>query len=124
MLCYSGAPDFPNWSRMAQLIERHQVTHFGAAPTMIRGFSANEKLATAADLSSIKLMITGGEVIDPEHFAWHTRNFGRGIAPLINFSGGTEVSSTSQFRLEASIAFVRGCLLTSVTQMANQLPTK
>jgi acetyl-CoA synthetase len=93
MICYSGAPDFPNWSRMAQLIERHQVTHFGAAPTMIRGFSANEKLATAADLSSIKLMITGGEVIDPEHFAWHTRHFGRGIAPLINFSGGTEVSS-------------------------------
>src|SRR4029453_12476573 len=38
-------------------------------------------------------MITGGEVIDPEHFAWHVKHFGRGIAPLINFSGGTEASS-------------------------------
>jgi len=93
MLCYSGAPDFPNWSRMAQLIERHKVTHFGTAPTMIRGFSANAQMATAGDLSSVRLMITGGEVIDPEHFAWHARHFGRGIAPLINFSGGTEVSS-------------------------------
>lgn len=93
MICYSGAPDFPNWSRMAQMIERHRVTHFGTAPTMIRGFAANAEMATAADLSSIKLMITGGEVIDPEHFAWHTRHFGRGVAPLINFSGGTEVSS-------------------------------
>ena len=93
MICYNGAPDFPDWSRMAQMIERHRVTIFGTAPTMIRGFAANESAATAGDLSSIRLMITGGEVIDPEHFAWHARHFGRGIAPLINFSGGTEVSS-------------------------------
>ena len=93
MICYNGAPDFPNWSRMAQMIERHRVTHFGTAPTMIRGFAANESAATAGDLSSIRVMITGGEVIDPEHFAWHAKHFGRGIAPLINFSGGTEVSS-------------------------------
>ena len=93
MICYNGAPDFPDWSRMAQMIERHRVTHFGTAPTMIRGFAANEKAATAGDLSSIRLMITGGEVIDPEHFAWHAKHFGRGIAPLINHSGGTEVSS-------------------------------
>ncbi len=94
MLCYDGAPDFPDWSRMAQVIERHRVTHFGTAPTMIRGFAANAEAATAGDLSSIRLMITGGEVIDPEHFAWHARHFGRGVAPLINFSGGTEASAS------------------------------
>lgn len=94
MLCYDGAPDFPDWSRMSRIIERHKVTHFGTAPTMIRGFAANAQAATAGDLSSIRLMITGGEVIDPEHFAWHVRNFGRGIAPLINFSGGTEASAS------------------------------
>ena len=93
MLCYDGAPDSPDWSRMSRIIERHRVTHFGTAPTMIRGFAANAEAATAGDLSSIRLMITGGEVIDPEHFAWHAKNFGRGIAPLINFSGGTEASS-------------------------------
>ena len=93
MLCYDGAPDFPDWSRMSRMIERHKVTHFATAPTMIRGFAANPEAATAGDLSSIRLMITGGEVIDPEHFAWHAKHFGRGIAPLINFSGGTEASS-------------------------------
>ena len=93
MLCYDGAPDFPDWSRMSRIIERHKVTHFATAPTMIRGFAANAEAATAGDVSSIRLMITGGEVIDPEHFAWHAKNFGRGIAPLINFSGGTEASS-------------------------------
>ena len=93
MLCYSGAPDFPDWSRMARMVETHKVTHFGTAPTMIRSFAANAQASTAGDLSTIRLMITGGEVIDPEHFAWHARHFGRGIAPLINFSGGTEASS-------------------------------
>jgi acetyl-CoA synthetase len=93
MICYDGAPDFPDWSRMSRIIEHHKVTHFATAPTMIRGFAANPQAATAGDLSSIRLMITGGEVIDPEHFAWHAKHFGRGIAPLINFSGGTEASS-------------------------------
>ena len=93
MLCYSGAPEYPDWSRMSRMIERHRVTHFGTAPTMIRGFAANAEASTAGDLSSVRLLITGGEVIDPEHFVWHARNFGRGIAPLINFSGGTEASA-------------------------------
>lgn len=93
MVCYSGGAEFPDWSRMARMIERHRITHFGTAPTMIRGFAANPEAATAGDLSSLRLMITGGEVIDPEHAAWHARHFGRGIAPLINFSGGTEASS-------------------------------
>ena len=93
MLCYSGVPEYPDWSRMSRMIERHRVTHFGTAPTMIRGFAANAEKSTSGDLSSVRLMITGGEVIDPEHFAWHARNFGRGVAPLINFSGGTEASA-------------------------------
>jgi len=93
MVCYSGGAEFPDWSRMARMIERHRITHFGTAPTMIRGFAANPEASTAGDLTSVRLMITGGEVIDPEHFAWHARHFGRGVAPLINFSGGTEASS-------------------------------
>ena len=78
---------------MVHMIGRHSVTHFGTAPTMIRGFAANAQAATAGDLSTVRLMITGGEVIDPEHFAWHAHHFGRDVAPLINFSGGTEASS-------------------------------
>lgn len=92
MVAYDGAPDFPDWSRMSRLIEKHKVTIFGSAPTMIRGLAAKQALATAGDLSSIRLLITAGEAIDPEHFLWYQRTFGRGIAPAINYSGGTEVS--------------------------------
>ena len=92
LVCYDGAPDFPDWSRMSRLVERHQVTHFGSAPTLIRGMASNEEVALRGDLSSVRLLITAGEGIDPEHFTWFQRSFGRGTQPLINYTGGTEVS--------------------------------
>lgn len=92
LVCYDGAPDYPDWSRMSRLVERHGVTHFGSAPTLIRGLAAHEDIATQGDISSIRLLITAGEVIDPEHFDWFRRHFGRHCQPLINYTGGTEVS--------------------------------
>ena len=92
MVCYDGAPDFPDWSRMSKMIERHRVTHFACGPTMIRGFAANQACALAGDVASLRVLITGGEVIDPESFVWHRMHFGRGVAPLINYSGGSEAS--------------------------------
>lgn len=99
LVCYDGAPDYPDWSRMGRLIETYRVTHYGSAPTLIRGLSSNEAVSTAPDLSSLRLLITAGESIAAEHFVWFERAFGRGECPLINYTGGTEVS---------------GCLLSSV----------
>jgi acetyl-CoA synthetase len=92
LVCYDSAPDFPDWSRMGAIVERHRVTHFGAAPTLIRGFAANPEAAIRADLSSIRVLVTAGEAIDPDTFIWHQTHFGRAKAPLINFTGGTEAS--------------------------------
>ena len=92
LVCYDGAPDYPDWSRMSRLVERHGVTHFGSAPTLIRGMAGNEALALKGDVSSIRMLITAGEGIDPEHFSWFQQSFGRGVRPLINYTGGTEVS--------------------------------
>ena len=92
LVCYSGGPDYPDWSRLSQLIERHRITHFGSAPTLIRGMASHAAEATQGDVSSVKLLVTAGEGIDPEHFSWFQRHFGRGIAPLINYTGGTEAS--------------------------------
>ncbi|MFC4272649.1 AMP-binding protein [Sneathiella chungangensis] len=92
LVCYDGAPDFPDWSRLPKLVERYRITHFGSAPTLIRGFFANHDVYANVDMSSIRLLITAGETIAPEHFLWFERVFGRGEAPLINYTGGTEVS--------------------------------
>jgi acetyl-CoA synthetase len=99
LVCYDGAPDYPDWSRMGRLIETYRVTHYGSAPTLIRGLASNEAVSTAPDLSSLRLLITAGESIAAEHFVWFEQAFGRGDCPLINYTGGTEVS---------------GCLLSSV----------
>ncbi|HYF20613.1 MAG TPA: AMP-binding protein [Ramlibacter sp.] len=92
LVCYDGAPDHPDWSRMSRLVERHRITHYGSAPTLIRGLASNEAIALQGDVSSVRLLITAGEGIDPEHFAWFQRTFGRGTQPLVNYTGGTEVS--------------------------------
>ncbi|VTU25497.1 Acetyl-coenzyme A synthetase [Variovorax sp. PBS-H4] len=92
LVCYDGAPDFPDWSRMSRLVERHRITHFGSAPTLIRGLASNAASALQGDRSSLQLLITAGEGIDPEHFCWFQEHFGSGGEPLINYTGGTEVS--------------------------------
>ncbi len=92
LVCYDGAPDFPDWSRMSRIVERYKVTQYGSSPTLIRGLAANEAMALAGDVSSARLLITAGETIDPEHFLWFQKSFGCGRHPLINYTGGTEVS--------------------------------
>lgn len=92
MVCYDGAPDFPDWSRFSAIIERHQVTHLSVSPTLIRGLAAHASEALRGSRDTLRLMVTAGEAIDPEHFTWFWKNFGRGITPLINYTGGTEVT--------------------------------
>ena len=50
MIAYDGAPDFPDWSRMSRMIERHKITIFASAPTMIRGLAANAAAALSGDI--------------------------------------------------------------------------
>jgi acetyl-CoA synthetase len=59
---------------------------------LIRGLAANEELALKHDRSRLQLLITAGEVIDPEHFAWFQNRFAGNGSPVINYTGGTEVS--------------------------------
>ena len=92
LVCYDGAPDYPDWSRMSQVVERHKVTHFGSAPTLIRGMASHEELALKGNRSTVRLLITAGEGIAPEHFNWFLQRFGDGTAPVINYTGGTEAS--------------------------------
>ena len=92
LVTYDGAPDYPDWTRMGNLIERYGVTVYGASPTLIRGYASHATIALKPNLSSIRLLITAGEPIDPVHFKWFETHFGRGTCPIINVTGGTEAS--------------------------------
>ncbi len=89
-----GAPTFPDPARLWRLIARHRVTHFGTAPTLARMLRREtEALLDRYDLSSLRAIPSSGEAWDRESWSWVMRRVGRGRAPILNFSGGTEMSA-------------------------------
>lgn len=92
LVCYDGAPDWPRAGRLAEIVDHHRVTHFGASPTLIRSLAAMPDAIGPAVLDSLRVLMVAGEVIDPDHFEWFFQAWGRGLLPVINYSGGTEAS--------------------------------
>ncbi|MGO1838407.1 MAG: acetate--CoA ligase [Candidatus Microbacterium stercoravium] len=83
---YEGTPDAPERTRHLEIIERYGVTVYYTAPTLIRTFMTwfGASLPTGFDLSSIRLLGTVGEAINPEAWVWFRRNFGRDEAPVVD----------------------------------------
>ena len=93
IVLYDGTPDYPTASRMWELVERHRVTHLGVSPTAIRGLMrAGDAPVRAADRSSLFVLGSTGEPWNPDPWWWYFRNVGESRCPIINYSGGTEVS--------------------------------
>ena len=83
---YEGTPDTPHRERHLEIIERHGVTVYYTAPTLIRTFMTwfGSQLPSGHDLSSLRLLGTVGEAINPEAWVWFRRNFGRDTLPVID----------------------------------------
>ena len=93
LVLYEGAPDFPGPDRLWSLVARHRVTHLGLSPTVIRALMAHgEEPVRSHDRSSLRVLGSTGEPWNPEPWWWYFREVGGGRCPIINYSGGTEVS--------------------------------
>jgi len=93
IVLYDGTPDFPDASRMWSMVERHRVTHLGISPTAIRGLMrSGEEPVRSKDRSSLFVLGSTGEPWNPDPWWWYFRNVGESRCPVINYSGGTEVS--------------------------------
>lgn len=91
VVMYEGAPDFPNRDRFWQIIERYGVTIFYTAPTSIRTFMKwGPQHPAAYDLSSLRLMGTVGEPINPEAWMWYHEHIGHGNCPIVDTWWQTE----------------------------------
>jgi acetyl-CoA synthetase len=89
---YEGAPDHPQPDRFWEMIDRHGITVFGISPTAIRALQKEgEEWLEGHDLSSLRLLGSTGEPWDPESWMWFHEEIGRGEAPIMNISGGTEI---------------------------------
>jgi acetyl-CoA synthetase len=93
LVLYEGAPDAPGPDRLWSIVARHRVTHLGLSPTVIRTLMAHgEEPVRAHDRSSLRVLGSTGEPWNPDPWWWYFRVVGEGRCPIVNYSGGTEVS--------------------------------
>lgn len=83
---YEGTPDTPDRERHLEIIERYGVTVYYTSPTLIRTFMTwfGESLPDGHDLSTLRLLGTVGEAINPAAWVWFRETFGRGELPIVD----------------------------------------
>jgi acetyl-CoA synthetase len=104
---YEGAPNWPEPDRFWKIIEEHRVNIFYTAPTAIRAFIRwGDQWIDKHDLSSLRLLGSVGEPINPEAWMWYSKKIGRGRCPVVDTWWQTET----------------GCIL--ITPLPGAIPTK
>ena len=91
---YEGTPDFPDKDRLWSIVEKYKVSIFYTAPTAIRTFMKwGDEFPARHDLSSIRLMGTVGEPINPEAWVWYYQEIGGGRCPVVDTWWQTETGA-------------------------------
>ncbi|MEI6534910.1 MAG: acetate--CoA ligase, partial [Verrucomicrobiaceae bacterium] len=94
VLMYEGAPDTPHHGRFWEIIEKYRVTILYTAPTAIRAFIKwGDQWVTKYDLSSLRLLGSVGEPINPEAWMWYHQMIGGGRCPIVDTFWQTETGA-------------------------------
>ena len=90
-LMFEGVPNYPDFSRFWQVVDKHKVSIFYTAPTAIRALMREgEDPVTSTDRSSLRLLGTVGEPINPEAWEWYYRVVGDQRCPIVDTWWQTE----------------------------------
>jgi acetyl-CoA synthetase len=90
-LMFEGVPTYPDAGRFWQVCEKHKVTQFYTAPTAIRALMGKGTAPVeGSDLSSLRLLGSVGEPINPEAWNWYNENVGKGRCPIVDTWWQTE----------------------------------
>ena len=93
IVLYDGAPDYPDPGRMWAFCERHGVEVLGISPTLVRALAAHgDEPVRRHNLQALRIFGSTGEPWNPSPWWWLFENVGRRRIPIINYSGGTEIS--------------------------------
>lgn len=105
VLMYEGAPNHPAEDRFWDIVQRHKVTVFYTAPTAIRAFIKwGDDLVKKHDLSSLRLLGTVGEGINPEAWMWYHKLIGNERCPIVDTWWQTETGGIMMSPLPGAIA--------------------
>ena len=108
-IMYEGAPNHPGPNRFWDIVERHKVTHFYTAPTAIRAFMKwGESHPRQHDLSTLQVLGTVGEPINPEAWMWYHRVIGHEQCPIVDTWWQTETGGHMITPLPAATPTVPG----------------
>ena len=92
MLLAEGVPDYPEAGRLWHLTQDYAITFLGVAPTMVRAFMQQPAgTVESYDLSMLRITASTGEPWTPEAWNWFLDKVCRHRAPILNYSGGTEI---------------------------------
>ena len=93
-LIYEGAPDFPQFDRWWQIVEKNHVSIFYTSPTAIRALiRQGDQWPNSKDLSSLRLLGSVGEPINPAAWEWYHRVIGKGRCPIVDTWWQTETGA-------------------------------
>jgi acetyl-CoA synthetase len=93
MVFYDGAPDYPGPDRLWGMVERHGVTHLGLSPVLIRALMVHgPDPVRKNDLRRLRAVGATGSPWDPDSWLWLFRHVLESRKPILNYSGGTEIS--------------------------------
>jgi acetyl-CoA synthetase len=93
LVIFEGTPDYPKPDRLWELVDRYRVTVCGVAPTVVRALMAQgDEWPHGHNLSSLRILGSSGEAWNPGPWRWFFDVIGGGRCPIINYSGGTEIS--------------------------------
>jgi acetyl-CoA synthetase len=102
---YEGAPNFPEFDRLWQIVDDYGVTIFYTAPTAIRAFMKwGDEHVAKHEMSSLRLLGTVGEPINPEAWVWYHENVGRGRCPVVDTWWQTETGAIMITPLPGAVA--------------------
>ena len=130
---YEGAPDFPDASRMWDIIQKYKVTIFYTTPTALRMFMKfGDDIPNSFDLSSIRLLGTVGEPINPEVWKWYYITIGKKKCPIIDTwwqteTGGMLISplpglETIPLKPGSGTRAIPGVFISVIDENGNDLP--
>jgi acetyl-CoA synthetase len=102
---YEGAPDWPGKARLWQIIEDYKVTVFYTAPTAIRAFMKwGDEFPAGHDLTSLRVLGTVGEPINPEAWMWYHEHIGGSSRPIVDTWWQTETGAIMITPLPGAVA--------------------
>ncbi|MFD6518085.1 AMP-binding protein [Rhodococcus sp. NPDC060176] len=89
---YAGTPDWPDTKRVWNMIRELGVTMMGVSPTLIRSLMDKDHHDASIDVADLRVLASSGEAWTPDAYDWLFSRVGHKQIPIINYSGGTEVS--------------------------------